>query len=183
MESLIQRLLARAGIASLLVALSSPGTAAGPVPSSDIKAAFVYNFLKYTEWPEDGDKGPIQLCLVNADKAVETAFADIDGRSIKGRPVRVQRYGLSGELGGCHLVFYNDGEARLLLERSHAPSPYSLTVGDAVGFVDAGGMIGLIEQGGRLQFEVNLDATRRSSVRLSAQLLKLARNVRDTGAR
>ena len=59
-------------------------------------------------------------------------------------------------------------------------NPGLLTIGDARNFVSDGGMIGLIEEGGRMQFDINLTLLKQVEYRISAQLLKLARNTRMT---
>lgn len=161
----------------LLACWVPPLAAQGAVSTAQVKAALVYNFLKFTEWPADVGGGPLMLCVANPDQRTELAFAAVHGRAIAQRAIEVRTLAPSDSAARCHLLYIHDGAARerLLLAAGHLSL---LTVGDQENFVDAGGAIGLIELNGRMQFKVNLDVMKRSSYKVSAQLLKLAINNR-----
>lgn len=144
-----------------------------------IKAAFVLNFFKYTEWPMDVSSKQIVLCLANANADVTNAFTPLEGRIANGRTVNVRILPASLDASGCNAVYIHDGAARKILEKlGQNKNAGLLTVGDGLDFVDAGGIIGLVEMDGRMQFDVNPDLTIRGSIRFSSQMLKLARNNR-----
>lgn len=168
----------RAGaLACFLVLVSSPMLAQTDAHEARIKAAFVFNFLKFAEWPDKMQSTSLTLCLINADNVLEDAFAPIRGRVVSERSVQVRTLTDVSDAKGCNVVYINDGVAKAVLNQLLGRQKTGLlTVGDAIDFVDAGGIIGLVEQNGRLQFEINLEAARRSNVQLSSQLLKLARN-------
>ncbi|MDE2594276.1 MAG: YfiR family protein [Burkholderiales bacterium] len=144
-----------------------------------VKAAFVFNFFKYTEWPVDATTKQIVLCLGNANADVNSAFAPLEGRVANGRAVSVRNLPGSLDASGCNAVYIHDGAAKKVLEKLvQAKMSNVLTVGDGADFLDAGGIIGLVETEGRMQFDVNPDPAVRGNLRFSSQMLKLARNNR-----
>lgn len=144
--------------------------------SSDalLKAAFVFNFLKFTDWPALPDGRPLTVCVTNADKPLEAAFATIGGRVANGRTVQVQILHVGEAPQGCDVLYVRYGGRPLDLQPLSTSQPGLLTVGDAENFTDDGGVIGLVEREGQLRFVINLDVARRSQYRFSSQLLKLA---------
>lgn len=164
-------------LAAWCLGLLAPLAGRAQVPKEQIKAALVFNFLKFTEWPSDAAGGPLTLCVAGADQRTEAAFAQVQGRTIENRIVQVRTI-RSSELGQCHLLYIHEGGARDLLPHVAASKPDVLTVGDQENFTEAGGVIGLVEQNGRMQFKVNLDMLKRGNYKVSSQLLKLAVNMR-----
>ncbi len=146
----------------------------------EIKAGFVYNFAKFTEWPDGGRgsrDGWLVLCIMGADP-FGTAFRDLEGKLIHGRTLRVKRDATLEALRDCHVLFVADSEERRVLAVLKAVEKHPvLTVSDIDGFPDAGGMIGLVAAGNRIQFDVNLTAANNANLRISSQLLRLARLV------
>jgi hypothetical protein len=163
---------------SILVFFAPVLQAQNAASPAQVKAALVYNFMKYAEWPADPGRGPLTLCIAYADHQVEAAFAAVNGRTIDTRQVQVHSL-LNGEnTAQCHLIYIHDGKAREMLQELSTKQIHLLTIGDHEDFVDVGGAIGLVEQNGRLQFKVNLDVIKRGNYRISSQLLKLAVNTR-----
>lgn len=163
---------------ALLAAACWPlaGAAQGAVPKEQIKAALVFNFLKFTEWPADTGNGPLVLCVAGPDRKTEAAFAQVQGRMIENRMIQVRTV-RGADVAACHLLYIQD-IGRDLLTQVVAGNPNLLTVGDQDDFTEAGGVIGLVESQGRLQFKVNLDMLKRGNYKVSSQLLKLAVNMR-----
>lgn len=144
-----------------------------------IKAAFVLNFFKYTEWPPEAAPKQIVLCLANANADVTSAFSALEGRIANGRTVSVRPLPASLDASACHAVYIHDGAAKKILDKLGQNKNASLlTVGDGLDFLDAGGIIGLVELDGRMQFDINPDLSIRGNIRFSSQMLKLARNNR-----
>lgn len=147
---------------------------------SAVKAGFAVNFAKFVEWPVAAlPMGtPMQWCFQSAD--VQTAFMRLaDGKSMQGHPIVVRRVARAEDLKGCHVVYLGDLDERRLREllRQLRAQPV-LTLGDADGFVDLGGVIGLVAEGDRFQFEVNVAAAQEAGLKVSSQLLRLARQLR-----
>jgi hypothetical protein len=153
------------------------------VSESELKAALVFNFARYVEWPERTfatPDAPLVMCLVGRDR-IATAFVALDGRRLQGRAVRA-RVTPPEETRGCHVLFISEPSERQLaaILRGVAGQPV-LTVSDAEGFIDAGGAIGIVPGEQRLQFEVNRAALGQAQLKASSQLLKLARAVVGVG--
>jgi len=162
---------------ALALAACWPPSAHGEATREQIKAALVFNFMKFTEWPAEPANAPLVLCLASADRRTEAAFGQVNGRTIDSRTIQVRR--LPGpDAAACHLVYFQDGNGREALERIAASNPKVMTVGDQDDFTEAGGAIGLVEQNGRVQFKVNMDMLRKGNYKVSSQLLKLAVNLR-----
>jgi YfiR/HmsC-like len=147
-----------------------------------VKAAFIYNFAKYTEWPASTfgtPRDPVVLCVFASD-AYGPALGTIDGRPVQGRTMRVRRSVRPDELKSCQMLFVAESDERRVPElmRAVKGSPV-LTMSDSEGFAEAGGMIGLVNTGERVQLQINHDATQRSGLKVSSQLLNLAKLVKD----
>ena len=179
------RLKCPAAALALGLALAAGGTRStaaaspGESPEYQVKAAFLYNFLKFVEWPADGPSPPPTICLgILGRDPFEDALETVKGKSAKGRKVVVVRFHSVEEARGCELLFISASErGRLpqILKAAHGAR--MLTVSDQEGFCQAGGMINLVSVKNRVGFEVNLAAASRARLRVSSQLLKLARNV------
>lgn len=145
-----------------------------------LKAAFVLNFIRYTEWPDRTYAAPeasTVVCTLGGDLA-GGGLNGIAGKAIKGHPVQVRAVHTADEARACHLLYVPEADLRRYIPvlRTLQQQPV-LTVSEAEGFVDAGGMIGLVHGDNRLQFEVNLGALQQAQLKASSQLLRLARNI------
>jgi hypothetical protein len=177
--------------AILLIWLASLGpwakaVAQPPLPEQQAKAAFVFNFARYVEWPErafGSREAPVVICVLGRD-VFGSALTAVENRQVQGRPIRV-RVGITAEAArSCHVVFVADSEQRRLAQtlRSFAGEPI-LTVSDIEGFIDVGGSIGIVQGEQRLEFEVNRDALDQAQLKASSNLLKLARNLANLKGR
>lgn len=176
------RLTVRLLLATLATAAAPIAWSAPPVSEATVKAAFVYNFAKFAEWPADAfasEQDPIRLCLFGSPDSFMVALTEIEGKSAQNRPIRVQKLNRSTGFRGCHILAVAESESRQIQEIVHAAADQgAMTVGEIDGFSDLGGTIGLVVDNARVQFEVNLEAAKRANLKLSSQLLKLARKVR-----
>jgi len=143
-----------------------------------IKAAFIYNFAKFTEWPANSfaDRGaPLRICVYGEDP-FGAALEGIAGKTVQGRRVEIARLDELSSGDACHLLFISESEAPnlagILAELQRQPI---LTVADMPGFADAGGIINLkINEEEKIRFEINVAKARLAGLRLSAKLLSLA---------
>jgi len=160
-----------------------PAAAADGSTDAQVKAGFVYNFAKFTEWPAAAfasPQAPIRLCLSGVDETQAKAFAGIEGKPVQGREVRIKRNPTATEIAECNILFVGDEEPRRAQQTLQAVRNASvLTVGDNEGFADVGGVIGLFYADNRIQFEVNLAAAQRAGLKIASQVLKLARSVKN----
>ncbi len=169
-------------MAIVLIALAAQtALTAQSITPPALRAAFLFNFAKFVEWPGDQpDNGPLNLCVLD-DVAVEESLAQLmDGAPVAGRSVTLVRSVRNRPLRGCHVLYIGDTDperiAATLDELRHAPV---LTVGDGEPFARGGGMIGLFVEDGRMRFAINPDAAQRASLKLSSRLLNLARIVKE----
>jgi hypothetical protein len=156
------------------------GVAAQAVTQPTLRAAFLYNFAKFTEWPGDPASSPLTLCVLD-DSAVEGALGELVGASpINGRAVVISRGPSGTRLRACHLLYVGDTNsartAAILDELQGAPV---LTVSDGAEFIRNGGIIGLIVEEGRMRFVINPATAQRAGLRLSSRLLQLAKISRE----
>jgi hypothetical protein len=171
-------------VAMILAAASGhaegQGTAATDITLNvAVKAAFLFNFAKFAEWPALPSGGPIVLCVVG-NEAVAVALAEtVRGQNIGGHPLDVLRPPDSA-WRTCQLLFIADADARRASAGLSAIKAVPvLTVSDSKGFAQTGGIIELYVDAGRMRFAINVDATARSGLSLSSRLLGLAKVVRD----
>lgn len=188
----------RSLFAALALTLAAAGlppvVAVADVRVEDVKAAFVAKLLRYTEWPAtsfEAAESPF-VVIVIGDDAVAGALEEIAERSapIAGRPLSVEPRRLPGrgswryarlleELQRSHLLYLGEevteGNAAELIEDLEGAAV--LTVGDRPGFAEAGGMIGLRRSGGRVAFDANPGAIKKTRLVVSARVLRLARIV------
>ncbi|MDQ3070971.1 MAG: YfiR family protein [Acidobacteriota bacterium] len=151
-----------------------------------LKAAFLFNFAKFTEWPAHAlsPGEPLVLCVVN-DPDVGQSLAELTkGRVLDGHALVVWTLKPdSSALAACRLLFLSglDSTRSKALLESLAGRPI-LTVSDLGRFAEGGGVAGFFEERGSMRFAINLDAARRASIQLSSKLLSLARIVKDDRA-
>lgn len=152
---------------------------AQPVSEQAIKAGFVFNFLKFTQWPNarEADGRPLEICTPGAP-ALDGQLALLHGRTIGGRVIELRSHVAPGDWRACEILYFaeNDSSRVEAALRALGTAPV-LTVGDQAGFVQAGGMIGLRIESNRVRFDVNLAAAQRAGLTLNSQMLQLAGQV------
>jgi len=164
------------GLGLLLV--SSPNAGRGQVSEQQLKAAFLFKFTQYAEWPSEAlgpADAPIRICVLDRAGLAQVLGEAVEGRTAGSRPLVTSLIEGAQEALGCHLLFVgaSTGQEVMALLEELTGQPV-LTVGDMEGFAQLGGMINLAKQGNRLRFEVNRRAVERAGLQLSSQLLKLA---------
>ncbi|HRI43186.1 MAG TPA: YfiR family protein [Fimbriimonadaceae bacterium] len=144
----------------------------------DVKAAFIYNFTKYIEWPSSALPGnaPIVIGIVGRDPFGRSIDVLLQGKTVSGRSLRVSRLNWGDdEVMNCHVLFVSAGSfdpARLAKLRGRP----ILTVGESPGFTAKGGIINFVIEGGRVRFDVNPDLANAAGIQISSKLLSLARS-------
>lgn len=152
---------------------------------SQIKTAYVFNLVKFTEWPDGvGSDGKLKLCVAG-NNVLDGALAMLEGRKAGRHELHVVHYtsesllaaqpNAASALKGCKVLFVGGSERRRFssIINSLADSPV-LTISDIDDFATNGGCIGLRYREGRIIFEVNLASVQRSKLHLPGQLLNLA---------
>jgi hypothetical protein len=167
--------IATCGLTSVVSAQTATATA--------LKAAFLYNFAKFTEWPSDAlaPGEPLVLCVIN-DRAVADELARLTkDKAVDGHALVVSaKKPDAADLGSCRVLFASglDAKRSAVLLDSMAGHPI-FTVSDLDGFAQSGGVAGLFVEGGLMRFAINLEAVQRAKLRLSSKALSLAKIVKD----
>lgn len=142
-----------------------------------MEAAYLLNFARFTSWSGVKDSGPVRICMLGRADLLEALISTIEGRSVNGRRVVLsEEASLSETAFTCNVVFISASfrDKRGIPYVLHSlESAGALTVGDSPDFARHGGMIGLKLDGGRFQFEVNLNAVRRAGLKLSSNVIAL----------
>jgi len=171
-----------AALCAIAIVCASPVVRAEPSPEYLIKAAYLYNFAMFVDWPADAFStrtSPFVIGILGAnrfDRALERTVAD---KRIDRRPIVVRRVDSPRDLRHCHIVFVSSSDAARSAEvLDRLDGLPILVVGETSDFARRGGTIAFLIEDNRVRFEVNLDAARRAKLTISAKLLSLAKTVR-----
>jgi hypothetical protein len=149
----------------------------------EIKAAFIYNFAKFVQWPAPAfaqPQSPLILCMIGKD-LFGSALDTIDHKLAQGHELQVRRPVRLEDIKTCHILLVSESERNKLAPIFHAVSGASiLTISDLDRFAEAGGIIGLYNVDNQVQFAINLEVSRSASLQINSQLLKLAKIVRSS---
>jgi len=178
----------RRGVAALLlVAMATLPATAGAQQAEAVRAAFVLNFLKFAEWPPaGGEASTLVIGAIGDDAQIAALRAGLDGKEIQGRQVVVRTYVDAEqwlrEGHECKALFISPAAnaAWALLRADLAAKPI-LTISEAPGFCEQGGMLNLYEQDHRIRFEANPGAADQAGLKLRSTLLTLATIVKSKG--
>ena len=161
--------------------LVCPRASAGnepPTPSEyQVKAAFLYNFVKFIEWPATpaNQEGPIELCVLGKDPFGGAIERVIDGKSVNGRPLAIRRISDVAAARACHVLFVSASEAGRVSEITKAVRTWSvLTVSEIDRFSERGGIITFLMEGQRVRFRINSKIAATAGLQISSKLLQLA---------
>lgn len=141
-----------------------------------LKAAFVYRFPQFVQWPEAAlqDARTVDLCVVPPNPFGSDLEHLATGESLAGRPLRVRILKGDADLAGCHAIFAGANSAAAAAVLKAAAGQPVLTIGETDEFLREGGIIVLRLVDRRVRFEVSATNARRAGLRISAQLLGLA---------
>lgn len=144
------------------------------------KAGFIFNFIKYAEWPPTAlPPNHLTVCSIG-EQPLSGKLEALNGRQAQGRDIRVRTAVRPGEWRDCQVLFIAAAEALRMdaVQRNVGAYPV-LTVSDSPNFIQAGGMIGLKMLDGRIRFDISQRAARQAGLSLSSQLLRLAEEVQQ----
>jgi len=178
----------REGAAGWLPLLALVGLvfAATPVQADEVdeyelKAAFLYNFAKFVQWPEGSAAAgnpDIRVCVLGSPERAEIVVAVMEGKEVEGRALNVQRLTSLEEVRGCNILFVaRDAGASPGAVAGAVGSDGTLTVGETPGFARRGGIVNFVKEGNKVRFEINQAAARRADLSISSKLLRLAKLV------
>lgn len=173
------QLTARYLLPGMLLVLCSPFSVPAAEPPQEeyqVKAAFLYNFARFTSWPEHGSNA-FTLCVLG-DDPFNNALDNLSGKTINEKTLSVVRQDHPLELAGCELVYISTSHTDMLDEviallREQAV----LTVSDIDAFIDHGGIIGFRVIDNKIRFEINTTAAATAGLSISSRLLSLASRI------
>jgi hypothetical protein len=159
-------------LAFAAAALAGTSPASAGQDSDGLKAALVFNILRFVDFAGGGAGGKLRLCLPR-DVEGRSALAALDGRSSGHRAIEV-RTTAPGSAQGCDAIYLGAASAG---EISQVRRDGLLVIGDGSGFIGAGGTIGLVRMGNQVRFEVNNRSARQAHISISSKLLRLAARI------
>lgn len=168
-------------VLALLTTEPLPLSAAASTPREyTVKGAFLYNFVHFVDWPAaafTSGESPFTVGILGKNP-FGTNLESLNGQSVKNRQLLVKTLGSIEEAKDCQLVFISNSERGRLLQILTALQDVPvLTVSDIEGFAASGGMIHFVTLEDKVRFEINLKEAQAVKLKLSSQLLKLARDV------
>jgi len=168
----------------LLLAASSARAQDAVSREYQIKAAYLYNFAKFVDWPQESftdGQSPLVIGVFGQNPFGTGLEAIAKAHQINGRPIVVKTITTAKDIAGVHLLFLGSAEDDHVAEILSALAGTSvLTVGESDKFMAAGGMVNFVREADKVRFAINEDAVEHHGMKISAQLLKLATFVRKS---
>jgi hypothetical protein len=173
----------RLGVVIAMFALMWNGSiAAQSVSGTALKAAFLYNFAKFTEWPADilapGQR--LSLCVLGDNAVADALEQTIKGHTVESHEITVQVVTADGPIRSCHLLYAGGLDVKQsthLIQLLKGAAVFTVSDGDK--FAELGGVAQLILEKDRMRFAINVAAAQRARLQLSSKLLSLATIVKD----
>jgi hypothetical protein len=143
-----------------------------------IKAAFLYNFTKFVEWPPRrfaAPESPIVIGILGDNPFGDELATIVKSRKVNNRPIEIRFVTTAAEAASVHVLFAVAGqESRMAAMSGPLKAQSVLTVGESPSFAASGGMIDFIVEGDKVRFAINAELGEQAGLKFSAQLLKLA---------
>ena len=163
----------------VLLGVLLPTAAAQSATEYQVKAAFLFNFAKFVEWPADAfsaTDAPLQICVLGADPFGRDFEQVIEDKAVNGHRLEVAHPDGVPQARACQILFIASSEKLKIREILQGLAGGSvLTVGDTPGFAKTGGVINFVLDENRVRFEINQKAAERAHLKLSARLLTVAK--------
>ncbi|HEX3376454.1 MAG TPA: YfiR family protein [Candidatus Acidoferrales bacterium] len=151
-----------------------------------VKAAYLFNFIKFVEWPEASaadTQSKWTIGVVGNSPVGEELSKLVEGKNILGRELQAKTFQATDNLRACNILFISESE------KKHLPAILAglrgssvMTVADMEHFIDAGGMVQFVVEDARVRIAIDVGATGRARLKVSSKLLALARTVTDDGS-
>jgi hypothetical protein len=168
-------------LATCIFAAASWSSGARPAPPAaeyQVKAAFLFNFGQFVEWPQqayDSPSAPFVIGIVGEDPFGNTLDEVIAGESLGGRPLIIKRFKTPRDISACNILFIGRSEAKRLEETLQALQGRSvLTVTDITGAEHRGAIIVLFNENNRIRMRINVAAAKANNLVISSKLLRPA---------
>ena len=144
-----------------------------------VKAAFLFNFAKFVEWPPAAfadAKSPIVIGILGDNPFGEDLAKTVRDKTVNNRPITIKKEFRSlADATNCHILFISTSEKQRLPEIFKGLRGASvLTVGETDRFTETGGMINFVTGGNKIRFQINVEAAKSAGLKVSSKLLSLA---------
>jgi len=143
-----------------------------------IKAAFLFNFAKFVNWPPAAfaqPTSPIVFGILGDNPFHDELARTVQNKSVDDRPLVVREFQSAAQAANCHILFISSSEKKRLPEILKGLDGRSvLTVSETEKFTEAGGMINFVLQGSKIRLQINNDAATKAGLKISSKLLSLA---------
>jgi hypothetical protein len=153
---------------------------------SDLKAAFLFQFAKFVDWPAGafaGEDSPIEIGILGDDDFAAALQALLQGKKAHGRSFQVARVSTQAQARKCHMLFFRESETRKLGPMLDGLRQLPiLTVGESADFIAQGGMMNFFIDDKQLRFEIGPSPVQAARLTVSSQLMRLAK-IRKGGAK
>jgi hypothetical protein len=144
-----------------------------------VKAAMLFNFTKFVEWPEsafDNPQASIVFGIIGDQRLGFDLQRMASGEKVQGRSIVIRNMRFGDDLRGCHILLVGASERQHTAQiLAGLQAVHVLTVSEIDGFADAGGAVEIVMEGDQARFVVNLDVARQRNLRVSAKVLAMAR--------
>jgi hypothetical protein len=180
---LIKRFFLFCLIIALFISVESPSAYSmiplGRIPLEyKVRAAYIFNFARFIQWPPDtfhSPSSPLVIGVLGRDPFIPSLQAALNGALVEGRPVQIKEVDTPADLAAIHILYVGRSEEERISDDlsvlRHRPI---LTVSDARGFLEQGGMIKFSIEDEKIVFTVNAHALERSGLKASSQMLQFA---------
>ncbi len=146
-----------------------------------VKAAFLFNFARFVEWPADAflsADSPLQICILGQDPFGRDFEQMIEDKTVTGHRIEIAHPEGVPQARACQILFISSSDKQQIRDTLQGLRGSSvLTVGDAPGFATMGGVINFVLDDHRVRFEINQKAAESAHLKLSARLLTVAKLV------
>lgn len=154
-----------------------------PAPEYQVKAAFLYNFTRFIDWPTTAFRSPTSpfvIGIIGDDPFGGYITEIVKGEKVGNHPIIIQRYHNTRDIINCHMLFVNPpATARVKDIVTLIGRRSILTVSDMENFTAYGGMVNFYKENNKIRFEVNVASSRSAHLEISSKLLTVARITTD----
>ena len=144
----------------------------------EVKAAFLYNFVQFVEWPADAfldAQSPVIIGILGDDPFGASLDEIVRDEKVNSRPLVIRHYQRVEDIKACQILFISQSENWRLEEILAGLKDRSiLTVGDTDGFARRGGMIRFVTENNKIRFRINVEAAKTANLTISSKMLRLA---------
>jgi hypothetical protein len=168
----------------LCLLVMAPQVIRGQTKEYQVKAAFLFNFVQFVEWPDRAyadTNAPFCIGVLGDDPFGAALDEIVQGESIGNHKLTIQRSQRASDLKNCQMIFISKSKRGQMPEILAAlGSRPILTVSEVEGFAPGGGAIGFYLDGSKVRFEINPGAAEREGLKISSQLLTVGKIVATT---